>query len=200
MDIKTSSRREVTFSTTSKPSAGFAIPGTTRLSQRRRKVRASSTGGSGTDCRAGCRARGCEQRRRARLRGWCFGRASSGPSRPKVFNHWLTLQLKGSRSNRQALGAEVHAGEQWAYVTTSGSYLSASDARVHFGLGGLTSVTVEITWPSGVQQVLRNVSVDRMVQVKEPGMIAGDPYPACSPGYAGATSACREWTEGEGFR
>ena len=86
----------------------------------------------------------------------------------KSSNHWLTLQLKGSRSNRQALGARVHAGEQWAYVTTSGSYLSASDARVHFGLGGLTSVTVEITWPSGVQQVLRNVSVDRMVQVKEP--------------------------------
>ena len=86
----------------------------------------------------------------------------------KTSNHWLTLQLEGSRSNRQALGARVHAGDQWAYVTTSGSYLSASDARVHFGLGGRTSVTVEVEWPSGVRQVLKNVSADRIVHVKEP--------------------------------
>ena len=59
-------------------------------------------------------------------------------------NHWLTVRLIGTRSNRDGLGAKVQVGNQWGYVTTSGSYLSASDARVHFGLGGETQARVEI--------------------------------------------------------
>lgn len=85
-------------------------------------------------------------------------------------NHWLTLKLIGSRANRDGMGAKVKAGNQWAYATTAGSYLSASDGRVSFGLGGLGSqerVTVEITWPSGKRQLLENVAVDRIVTVKE---------------------------------
>jgi hypothetical protein len=54
-------------------------------------------------------------------------------------NHWLTLELVGHRSNRDAIGAEVKLitskGSQMATVTTAGSYLSSSDKRVHFGLG-----------------------------------------------------------------
>jgi len=83
-------------------------------------------------------------------------------------NHWLTLKLVGTRSNRDGIGAKVRAGNQWAYVTTSGSYLSASDARVHFGLGQAREATVEILWPSGTKQVLERVAADRIVTVKEP--------------------------------
>jgi hypothetical protein len=94
--------------------------------------------------------------------------------RPIVFrgrpnkNHWLTLKLVGTLSNRDGLGAKVRIGKQWAYAATAGSYLSASDSRVHFGLGSDTNVTVEIVWPSGRRQVLDNIAADRIVTVKEP--------------------------------
>lgn len=83
-------------------------------------------------------------------------------------NHWVTFKLTGTQSNRDGLGARVQIGEQWAYVTTAGSYLSASDSRVHFGLGTETHVTGEILWPSGKRQALENVAIDRVVSVKEP--------------------------------
>jgi hypothetical protein len=83
-------------------------------------------------------------------------------------NHWLTLRLKGTHGNRLALGARVRAGNQWAYVTTSGSYLSASDPRVHFGLGSQTKTAVEIFWPSGARQTLDAVEADQILTVEEP--------------------------------
>ena len=88
-------------------------------------------------------------------------------------NHWLTLKLVGHKSNRDALGAEVKLvtakGLQCATVSTAGSYLSSSDKRVHFGLGSETvAQSIEIRWPSGIQQSLKNVSVDRILQVDEP--------------------------------
>src|SRR5258708_32226654 len=58
-------------------------------------------------------------------------------------NHWLTLNLVGHKSNRDAIGAEVKLtttkSSQFAPVTTAGSYLSSSDNRVHFGLGAETT-------------------------------------------------------------
>jgi enediyne biosynthesis protein E4 len=88
-------------------------------------------------------------------------------------NHWLTLELVGHKSNRDAIGAEVKLvtakGQQCATVSTAGSYLSSSDKRVHFGLGQESSAqSIEIRWPSGIQQTLKNVSVDRILQVDEP--------------------------------
>ena len=83
-------------------------------------------------------------------------------------NHWLILKLVGTRSNRDGMGAKVRIGNQWQYATTSGSYLSASDGRVHFGLAGETQATVEIQWPSGKRQILDKIAVDRMVTVREP--------------------------------
>ncbi len=82
-------------------------------------------------------------------------------------NHWLTLKLVGVRCNRAGTGAIVKVGKQWAYATASGSYLSASDERVHFGLGSEKQATVEIVWPGGKRQVLENVAADQMVTVKE---------------------------------
>ena len=88
-------------------------------------------------------------------------------------NHWLTLELVGHRSNRDAIGAEVKMvsakGAQWATVTTAGSYLSSSDKRVHFGLGSETIArTIEIRWPSGIRQTLKDIHADQILQVQEP--------------------------------
>src|SRR5262249_7434650 len=82
-------------------------------------------------------------------------------------NRWLTLKLKGTRSNRFGLGARVRAGSQWSYATTSGSYLSASDPRLHFGLGSQTKTSVEIFWPSGTHQTL-DAAGDQILTVEEP--------------------------------
>jgi hypothetical protein len=88
-------------------------------------------------------------------------------------NHWITLRLTGHKSNRDGIGAVVKLtttqGSQWATVTTSSGYLSASDPRVHFGLG-LSAVAdrIEIRWPSGIMQTLTNVKGDRQIQVDEP--------------------------------
>jgi hypothetical protein len=91
----------------------------------------------------------------------------------KTQNHWLTLELIGHRSNRDAIGADVKLttakGSQWATVTTAGSYLSSSDKRVHFGLGAETVArTIEIRWPSGIRQTLKDVGADQILNVEEP--------------------------------
>ncbi len=88
-------------------------------------------------------------------------------------NHWLTLRLMGHKSNRDGIGAEVKLvtakGAQFATATTASSYLSASDKRVHFGLGGETAaVSIEIRWPSGVIQRLKDVRGDQILQIDEP--------------------------------
>jgi hypothetical protein len=88
-------------------------------------------------------------------------------------NHWLTVKLIGHQSNRDAIGAVVRvktsAGLQMETVSTGGSYLSSSDKRVHFGLGADTkAASIEIRWPSGIVQTLRDVSADQIVQVDEP--------------------------------
>jgi enediyne biosynthesis protein E4 len=91
----------------------------------------------------------------------------------KTENHWLTLKLVGHKSNRDAIGAVVKIvtsrGAQYATVTTASSYLSSSDKRVHFGLGPeAVAGTIEIHWPSGISQVLKEVRADQILQVDEP--------------------------------
>jgi hypothetical protein len=78
----------------------------------------------------------------------------------------------GTASNRDGIGAKIKlvtaAGEQYAMVSTASSYLSASDKRVHFGLGHESVVReLEITWPSGAVDRLTNVGADRIVTVRE---------------------------------
>src|SRR5439155_25720926 len=74
-------------------------------------------------------------------------------------NHWLTIQLVGTRSNRDAVGARVRVktanSTQELERTGGGSYLSSSDPRLHFGLGSATVVDhLEVDWPDGVHQAL----------------------------------------------
>jgi enediyne biosynthesis protein E4 len=83
------------------------------------------------------------------------------------------LKLVGHKSNRDAIGAEVKLvtakGAQVAAVSIAGSYLSSSDKRVHFGLGAETvGQSLEIRWPSGIVQILRQVSADQVLQIDEP--------------------------------
>ncbi len=90
-------------------------------------------------------------------------------------NHWLNLRLKGRTSNREGIGARVilstAAGQQMNHATSAVGYASSSDPMVHFGLGPESVARqVEIEWPGGQKQVLRNVTADRLVEVEEPGV------------------------------
>jgi hypothetical protein len=89
-------------------------------------------------------------------------------------NHWLELRLEGTKSNRDAIGARIKivtkSGAQYNHVTTSVGYASSSAGPVHFGLGQDASVDlVEIHWPSGVVQELKNVPGDQLLKLKESG-------------------------------
>jgi enediyne biosynthesis protein E4 len=89
-------------------------------------------------------------------------------------NHWILLKLTGTKSNRMAIGARIRivaadGREQYNHVTTSTGYACSSDSRVHFGLGASNLVReIEILWPSGTRQVLRDVASDRIVPIEEP--------------------------------
>ena len=101
-------------------------------------------------------------------------------------NHWITLHLTGHKSNRDGIGALVKLttaqGSQWVTLTTSSGYLSASDPRVHFGMGpSAVADTIEIRWPSGIVQTLANVKGDRQVQVDEPAASTPSAVAAPSP-------------------
>jgi hypothetical protein len=90
-----------------------------------------------------------------------------------TIDHWITLHLTGHKSNRDGIGAVVELKTtqrtQWATLTTSSGYLSASDPRVHFGLGNNPiAACIEIRWPSGIVQALTDVKGDRQIQVNEP--------------------------------
>jgi hypothetical protein len=82
--------------------------------------------------------------------------------------HWLTITLRGTRSNRDGLGAKVQINGQTRFATTAGSYESASDKRLHFGLGAAKTANVDVLWPSGTRQVLNNVTADQFLEVREP--------------------------------
>ncbi len=89
-------------------------------------------------------------------------------------NHWVELRLTGHKSVRDAIGAKVKlttaSGRTlYNHVAISVGFMSSSDKRVHFGLGGETGVrTIEIRWPSGIRQTLTDVAADRILKVDEP--------------------------------
>ena len=82
--------------------------------------------------------------------------------------HWLTLVLRGTRSNRDGLGARVRVNGQTRFATTAGSYLSANDKRLHFGLGDSEIATLDVSWPSGARQMLKDVRADQFLEILEP--------------------------------
>ena len=87
-------------------------------------------------------------------------------------NHWLTVQLIGTKSNRDGIGASLKLTSQgFVHIEQAKggtSYMSASDPRIHFGLGKRTTIdSLEITWPSGQVDRLTNLSIDQIIAVKE---------------------------------
>ncbi|HEX4486779.1 MAG TPA: CRTAC1 family protein [Terriglobales bacterium] len=86
--------------------------------------------------------------------------------------HWLQLSLTGKRSNRSALGAKVickgSQRTQTTSVANSVGYASASDLRVHLGLGDDQNVSLEIHWPSGTKQNLPYIQANQNLKIEEP--------------------------------
>ena len=85
--------------------------------------------------------------------------------------HWLKVLLEGVKSNRSAIGATVIATygsrKQAQAVLAQSSFLSASDRRLHFGLGAETAADLEILWPSGVRESIKGVLAGRLVRIRE---------------------------------
>jgi len=93
-------------------------------------------------------------------------------NRDKSGNHWLTLDLEGTKSNRDGFGAKVKvtAGGKtiFAEARCAFGFLMQSDRRLHFGLGQATNVDrIEIQWPSRKMQELTNVKADQVLKVSE---------------------------------
>jgi hypothetical protein len=82
--------------------------------------------------------------------------------------HWLTITLRGTRSNRDGFGARVRVNGQTRFATSAGSYLCSSDKRLHFGLGAAKTADIEIAWPSGTHQTLSNVAANQFLEIREP--------------------------------
>ncbi len=88
--------------------------------------------------------------------------------------HWLEIALRGTKSNRDGIGASIKVisktvGAQFNHMTSSVCYASSSYGPVHFGLGAdARAESIEIRWPSGIVQKLENVSADQILRVTEP--------------------------------
>ena len=97
----------------------------------------------------------------------------ANPPANGTHDHWLTLKLVGTRSNRDGYGARIEAFagalHQTVQAVSENGYLSQGDPRPHFGLGPHTEVDkLIIHWPSGTDQVLEHVKADQILKVTEP--------------------------------
>lgn len=87
-------------------------------------------------------------------------------------NHWLGMKLVGNRSNRDAIGARItiQAGvmRRWKEILGGTSYLSASDARLLFGVAQYDRVdTVTVKWPSGQTSTIKNIRANQYITIRE---------------------------------
>jgi hypothetical protein len=105
--------------------------------------------------------------------GWTDVVTTSLGERPQLYLnrggklHWLTITLRGKRSNRDGYGARVLVNGQVRFATATGSYLSSNDKRLHFGLGSAETANIDISWPSGGHQALRNLKADQFLVIEE---------------------------------
>jgi hypothetical protein len=90
-----------------------------------------------------------------------------------VKNHWLQVRLQGASDNRQGIGARVAVLRKkkpplWRHAHTDGSYLSAHDSRIHFGLGSDTNLQgVLVQWPGGTREVFEGIRPDTVVTLRQ---------------------------------
>jgi len=85
--------------------------------------------------------------------------------------NWIKVKLEGVKSNRSAIGSRVlvHYGghTQAQAVMSQSSFFSCNDFRLHFGLGNSTSADIEVYWPSGLHEVFKQLSCNRLITLKE---------------------------------
>jgi len=91
-------------------------------------------------------------------------------------NNYLTFQLRGTQSNRDAIGAVVRLFSENDVLTrqvpAAGGYLANNSRRLHFGLGKRNIQKVEIVWPSGVRQTIVDPQLNHMLDIVEPATTA----------------------------
>ncbi len=98
-------------------------------------------------------------------------------------NHWLKIELQGTKSNRSAIGATVMVEtaklRQTDVVLSQSSYISHNDSRLHFGLGGETAATkITVRWPNGTEEQFPGAAADHLIRLVEgSGRIAVAPMP-----------------------
>jgi enediyne biosynthesis protein E4 len=83
-------------------------------------------------------------------------------------NHWLSILLEGTRSNRDGFGTRVRVNGQTRLATSTASYSCSNDKRLHFGLGDAKIASIEVLWPSGTRQRLEGVPADQFLKIREP--------------------------------
>jgi len=113
---------------------------------------------------------------------------NNGPARLLIGQaprgHWLQARLRGAPDNADGLGAWVGLARNgsptlWRRAHTDGSYLAASDPRVHFGLGGSTAYeALVVQWPSGRREKWRGAGADRTITLRQG---TGQPWPVGNP-------------------
>lgn len=96
--------------------------------------------------------------------------------------NWLKVKLVGTKSNRSAIGARVtasYAGRRQAQgVLAQSGYLSVSDRRLHFGLGQAKSADLEIRWPNGNNEIVKQVAAGQLVVIREGmGIVKSEKFP-----------------------
>jgi hypothetical protein len=82
-------------------------------------------------------------------------------------NKWINVQLSGTKSNRDGIGAVVRLGKQWNMVRSGSSYCSQSELALTFGLGSDTTASIDVEWPSGTKQHFDNVKAGSRVLIDE---------------------------------
>jgi hypothetical protein len=91
-------------------------------------------------------------------------------------NHWLKIRLEGTKSNRSAIGGRVTvrygSKVQAQEVMSQSSYLSSNDPRLHFGLGSEKTADIEVRWPLGATDTLKNIAANQLVIIREGSAVA----------------------------
>jgi hypothetical protein len=87
--------------------------------------------------------------------------------------NWIMIRAKGKKSNGFGLGAtvtlETSEGRQVREINNAASYISSNDVRLHVGLGAAKIIRqIEVLWPSGTRQILKDVAVNQILVIDEP--------------------------------
>ncbi|MGA9305133.1 MAG: CRTAC1 family protein [Candidatus Sulfotelmatobacter sp.] len=89
----------------------------------------------------------------------------------KQKQNWIKVKLEGVKSNRSAIGARVlaHYGGkvQAQAVLSQSSFYSCNDSRLHFGLGGFSSVDLDIYWPNGLREQYKSIPANQLITLRE---------------------------------